>query len=80
MTRLRWTLAVLLSVLVLSPFALSRQGQTKPAKSQASEGETRFRTNCGRCHNAPEAISGNSPNATALWLVTFILARRKLFP
>ena len=57
MTRLRWTLAVLLSVLVLSPFALSRQGQTKPAKSQASEGETRFRTNCGRCHNAPEAIS-----------------------
>jgi len=50
-------------MLVFSPFALSPKAQTKPARSNASEGERRFRTNCGRCHNAPEAISPREARA-----------------
>jgi cytochrome c5 len=34
------------------------KGQTKSATTAAaSEGEKRFRTNCVRCHNAPEQLS-----------------------
>jgi cytochrome c5 len=31
-----------------------RSAQTAPA---SNEGEKRFQTNCGRCHNPPESIS-----------------------
>ena len=66
MIRPRAALIAVLSVLALSPITLSRQAQqkastaqpqTQRAKSGPSEGEKRFRTNCGRCHNAPEQIS-----------------------
>ena len=39
---------------------------TKPASTATtapSEGEKRFRTNCGRCHNPPEAISPREARA-----------------
>jgi cytochrome c553 len=62
-SRPRTALAAFLCVLVFSPFALSPKAQTKPAQSTASEGERRFRTNCGRCHNAPEAISPREARA-----------------
>jgi len=61
--RLRAALTAFLCVLFLSPFALIPKAQTKPAQSKASEGEKRFRTNCGRCHNAPEAISPRAARA-----------------
>ena len=36
----------------------------KPANTSAgSEGEKRFRINCGRCHNAPEDISPREARA-----------------
>ena len=63
MSRLRIALAAFLCMLVFSPFARSPKAQTKPARSNASEGERRFRTNCGRCHNAPEAISPREARA-----------------
>ena len=63
MSRLRIALAAFLCMLVFSPFVLSPKAQTKPARSNASEGERRFRTNCGRCHNAPEAISPREARA-----------------
>lgn len=37
--------------------------QTQPAKSASSEGEKRFRANCGRCHNPPEEISPREARA-----------------
>ena len=63
MSRLRTALAAVLCLLVFSPFALSPKAQTKRAPSNASEGERRFRTNCGRCHQAPEAISPREARA-----------------
>jgi len=63
MSRLRIVLTTFLCILVLSPFALSPKAQTKPAQSTASEGEKRFLANCGRCHNAPEAISPREARA-----------------
>ena len=30
---------------------------TRTTAQQSKEGERRFQANCGRCHNAPEAIS-----------------------
>jgi len=62
-SRLRIALTAFLCVLVLSPFALSPKAQTKPDPSSASEGEKRFRTNCGRCHNPPETISPREARA-----------------
>jgi len=65
-------LTTVLCVLALSPFAFSRQARpkadnaqmrTQGAKQNASEGEERFRTNCGRCHNAPEEISPREARA-----------------
>jgi cytochrome c5 len=35
----------------------------KPASGATSEGERRFRTNCGRCHNPPEDISPREARA-----------------
>src|SRR5262249_10050427 len=70
--RLRTAVTTFLCVLALSPLALSQKTQPKAAKTQtqtqdaranASEGEKRFRTNCGRCHNAPEAISPREARA-----------------
>jgi cytochrome c553 len=70
--RLRTALTTVLCVLALSPITLSRQAQqkagvakpqTQSATSSASEGEKRFRTNCGRCHNAPEEISRREARA-----------------
>jgi cytochrome c553 len=70
--RLRTALTTVLSVLALSPITLSRQAQpkagnaqqqTQDAKSNVSEGEKRFRTNCGRCHNPPEEISPREARA-----------------
>jgi len=70
--RLRAAVTTFLWVVALSPFALSQKAQPKPdktqtgtqdAKANASEGEKRFRTNCGRCHNAPEAISPREARA-----------------
>ena len=63
MIRLRAAQTAFLCVLFFSPFALGPKAQTKPAQSSASEGEKRFRTNCGRCHNAPEAISPREARA-----------------
>ena len=43
-----------------------RKSATKPASTAAtapSEGEKRFRTNCGRCHNPPEDISPREARA-----------------
>lgn len=69
----RILLATVLCVLVLSPFALSRQKKPKADSGQngtqdvtqqsASEGEKRFRANCGRCHNAPQEISPREARA-----------------
>jgi cytochrome c5 len=44
------------------------QKKTKPSPTQtaqtaASEGEKRFQTNCGRCHNPPESISPREARA-----------------
>jgi len=70
--RFRTALTTFLCVLALSPLAFSRQAQpkadkaqtrTQDAKANASEGEKRFRTNCGRCHNAPEEISPREARA-----------------
>jgi cytochrome c5 len=61
--RFRIALTAFVCVLVFSPFALSPKAQTKPAPSSTAEGERRFRTNCGRCHNAPEAISPREARA-----------------
>ena len=63
MSRPRLALAAFVGLLILSPFALRPKAQTKPAPSNAAEGEKRFRTNCGRCHNAPEAISPREARA-----------------
>jgi hypothetical protein len=70
---IRILLKTVLCLLALSPFALSRQAKpkadsgqngTKDAKQQsASEGEKRFRANCGRCHNAPQEISPREARA-----------------
>ncbi len=35
----------------------------KPAPGPESEGEKRFRANCGRCHNPPSAISPREARA-----------------
>jgi len=35
----------------------------KSSKPAPSEGEKRFRTNCGRCHNPPEDISPREARA-----------------
>lgn len=37
--------------------------QTQPANTASSEGEKRFRANCGRCHNPPEEISPREARA-----------------
>jgi len=73
MNWIRILLTTVLCVLVLSPFALSRQAKPKADSGQngtqdarqqtASEGEKRFRTNCGRCHNAPQEISPREARA-----------------
>jgi hypothetical protein len=42
------------------------RGNTKtsqPANSAESEGEIRFRANCGRCHNPPEDLSPREARA-----------------
>jgi len=39
------------------PQARNKSAQNPANTSAASEGEKRFRINCGRCHNAPEDIS-----------------------
>ena len=66
MIRIRTALTTVLCLLALSPMTLSRQAQqktsvaqpqTRGGKMNAAEGEKRFRTNCGRCHNPPEQIS-----------------------
>ena len=36
---------------------------SQSASAAASEGEKRFRTNCGRCHNPPEDISPREARA-----------------
>ena len=72
MTWRRPLLTTILCVLALSPFALSQKAQpkaddaqmrTQDTKKNAAEGERRFRTNCGRCHNPPEEISPREARA-----------------
>lgn len=51
-----------------SPNQSQRKGKTTAAPSSpgaASEGEQRFRANCGRCHNPPEALSPREVRAVA---------------
>lgn len=58
-------LGVLLLACSLGIFAVPQSPATgqKPAKTAANkkadstEGERRFRENCGRCHNPPESLS-----------------------
>jgi cytochrome c5 len=43
-----------------------KNSQPNPARTgqvSQSEGEKRFQTNCGRCHNPPEAISPREARA-----------------
>ena len=45
-----------------------KKGKTSSAPSSpgaASPGEQRFRANCGRCHNPPEALSPREVRAVA---------------
>lgn len=62
--------ALTLAMIVLSAFCLrsvATPQNTSPAQKpapvarstaqQSKEGERRFQANCGRCHNAPQAIS-----------------------
>ncbi len=37
--------------------------KTQAVASSASEGEQRFRTHCGRCHNPPEDLSAREARA-----------------
>jgi hypothetical protein len=39
------------------------QNSPRPQAAAASEGEKRFRINCGRCHNSPEDISPREARA-----------------
>jgi len=41
----------------------SPQAQSQPSAAASAEGEKRFRTNCGRCHNPPEDISPREARA-----------------
>lgn len=71
----RWSFAVIAASCSLTVCMLAaaqgtkQQVQTKSAASQPnpaaqpSEGEKRFRTNCGRCHNPPDSISPREARA-----------------
>jgi cytochrome c5 len=41
----------------------TKPNPTQTAQTAPSEGEKRFQTNCGRCHNPPEAISPREARA-----------------
>jgi cytochrome c5 len=41
----------------------SKPNATHSAQASPSEGEKRFQTNCGRCHNPPEEISPREARA-----------------
>ena len=72
MKRRSLSLSALICCLAICVFAAAQQTQprtqNKPAQKPAdtpaiSEGEKRFRINCGRCHNAPEDISPREARA-----------------
>lgn len=46
----------------------TKNQNSKPARTtqgSSADGEKRFQTNCGRCHNAPEDISPREARAVA---------------
>lgn len=43
----------------------TKPNPTQTTQSSPSEGEKRFQTNCGRCHNPPENISPREARAVA---------------
>jgi cytochrome c5 len=43
----------------------AKTASTSSASGVASDGEQRFRANCGRCHNPPEALSPREVRAVA---------------
>lgn len=71
---LAWKRAVICMVAMVSACALAANGtrsaqkpgttKTAPAGTAATtEGEKRFRANCGRCHNPPEDLSPREARA-----------------
>jgi cytochrome c5 len=41
----------------------SKPNPTRATQASPTDGEKRFQTNCGRCHNPPEAISPREARA-----------------
>jgi len=66
-------LSLLASLVALAVSAQNPPAQNKPvparaavaksAKNERAEGEKRFETNCGRCHNPPEDLSPREARA-----------------
>jgi hypothetical protein len=61
------TVTTLGACFLIEAHAGPKQSTIKKAGSAqaASEGERRFRTNCGRCHNPPETIRPSEVRAVA---------------
>lgn len=58
-----WAAAGIFGTCILAG-AQARPGQTAKKNNAVSrDGEERFRTNCGRCHNAPESIRPSEARA-----------------
>ena len=50
-------LACFPAIAALAQSSGSKTKTVQSTKSEADEGERRFRHNCGRCHNPPDALS-----------------------
>ena len=71
----RWfTIAAVCFAFMFCTFLAAQEKQAKPqnttstkttqnAPDESAQGEKLFRTNCGRCHNAPENISPREARA-----------------